>query len=164
MRLLVDEYAVDWDTAWSITRKDIRLYQPHPAVPRLSSTGLSRCSAKCCPDTSISSSRSTPASSRKVRIRFLGDEARIVAHVAHRRERRPVRPHGPPRRCRQPRGEWRCRPAFATPEAESDERLLRPVAGEVQQQDQRRDAASLARAHQPAPGRGSFATPSAMVG
>src|SRR5580698_3316699 len=31
MRLLVDEYAVDWDTAWSITRKTF-VYQSHPAA------------------------------------------------------------------------------------------------------------------------------------
>ena len=29
MRLLVDEHAIDWDQAWEITQRTLRLHQPH---------------------------------------------------------------------------------------------------------------------------------------
>ena len=32
MRLLVDEHVMDWDQAWQITQRDVRLHEPHAAA------------------------------------------------------------------------------------------------------------------------------------
>ena len=149
MRLLVDEYAVDWDTAWSITRKTFG-YTNHTLLPEALEHWPIAVFGKVLPRHLDIVYEINARFLEEVRIRFLGDEARIVRmSLIDENGGRYVRMANLAC-CRQSRGERCGRPAFAASEAEPDEGLLRPLAGEVQQQDQRRDPAPLARSHQSA--------------
>ena len=65
MRLLVDEMAMDWERAWSITRQTCSLHQSHAAARGARALAGAACSAGCCRGCSKSSTRSTRASSTK---------------------------------------------------------------------------------------------------
>ena len=64
MRLLMDEFGLEWDAAWKITRNT----WPTPTTrccPRRSRCGRSPCSAACCRACSTSSTKSTRALSKR---------------------------------------------------------------------------------------------------
>jgi starch phosphorylase len=77
MRLLVDEYAVDWDTAWSITRKTFG-YTNHTLLPEALEHWPLSVFGKVLPRHLDIVFEINARFLEEVRIRFLGDEARIV--------------------------------------------------------------------------------------
>jgi starch phosphorylase len=77
MRLLVDEYAVDWDTAWSITRKTFG-YTNHTLLPEALEHWPISVFAKVLPRHLDIVYEINARFLEEVRIRYLGDEARIV--------------------------------------------------------------------------------------
>jgi glycogen phosphorylase len=77
MRLLVDEYAVDWDTAWSITRKTFG-YTNHTLLPEALEHWPISVFAKVLPRHLDIVYEINARFLQEVRIRYLGDEARIA--------------------------------------------------------------------------------------
>jgi starch phosphorylase len=77
MRLLVDEYAVDWDTAWSITRKTFG-YTNHTLLPEALEHWPLSVFGKVLPRHLDIVFEINARFLEEVRIRFLGDEARIA--------------------------------------------------------------------------------------
>src|SRR5277367_6199468 len=77
MRLLVDEYAVDWDTAWSITRKTFG-YTNHTLLPEALEHWPISVFGKVLPRHLDIVYEINARFLEEVRIRYLGDEARIV--------------------------------------------------------------------------------------
>jgi starch phosphorylase len=59
MRLLLDEYGLDWNLAWNITQKPLPL-PTTPCCPRPWKNGPSACLASCCPATWKLFTKSTP--------------------------------------------------------------------------------------------------------
>ena len=93
-----------------------------------------------------------------------GRRSAHLAAVADRRDGRALRAHGAPGLRGQPRHQRRRRIAFGTAEARRAEGLLRVVAGEIQQQDQRRHAAALDGSQQSEALAASSASTSATAG
>ncbi|HVW69778.1 MAG TPA: glycogen/starch/alpha-glucan phosphorylase [Steroidobacteraceae bacterium] len=77
MRLLVDEHAVDWDTAWSITRKTFA-YTNHTLLPEALEHWPIAVFAKILPRHLEIIYEINARFLDEVRIRFLGDDARIA--------------------------------------------------------------------------------------
>jgi glycogen phosphorylase len=77
MRLLVDEHALDWDSAWSITRKTFA-YTNHTLLPEALEHWPIAVFAKVLPRHLEIIYEINARFLDEVRIRFLGDEARIV--------------------------------------------------------------------------------------
>src|SRR5581483_6351164 len=77
MRLLVDEHALDWDTAWSITQKTFA-YTNHTLLPEALEHWPIAVFAKVLPRHLEIIYEINARFLDEVRIRFLGDEARIV--------------------------------------------------------------------------------------
>jgi glycogen phosphorylase len=77
MRLLVDEHALDWDTAWSITRKTFG-YTNHTLLPEALEHWPIAVFAKVLPRHMEIVYEINARFLEEVRIRFLGDDARIV--------------------------------------------------------------------------------------
>ncbi len=77
MRLLVDEHALDWDTAWSITRKTFA-YTNHTLLPEALEHWPIAVFAKVLPRHLEIVYEINARFLDEVRIRFLGDEARII--------------------------------------------------------------------------------------
>ncbi len=90
-----------------------------------------------------------------------GRQRAPAPHVADRGRAGAAGAHGLPRHRRQLLGQRRGRAAFAAAARGPVPRLLRAVAGEVQQQDQRRHPAALDRLGQSGAGASSSARPSA---
>ena len=118
--------------------------------PRRSSAGRSRCSSGSCRGTSRSSTRSTAAScARSWRASPVTTRASGACRSSKRAPRRGG--DGAPRRRRLARGQRRRGAPHRSPQARRAPRLRGDDAGEVLQQDERRHAAPLALALQPAP-------------
>ncbi len=152
MRILVDERDLSWDAAWRITQSTMG-YTNHTLLPE----ALEKWPVALL-------ERVVPRHLQiihEINRRFLehvasvwpGDRRAPAAHVAHRGRRRAAGAHGAPEHRRQPFGQRRVRAAQPSRPDDAGPRLLRPVAGALQQQDERRDAAALAGAGQSAPGR-----------
>jgi glycogen phosphorylase len=77
MRLLVDDHALDWDTAWSITRKTFA-YTNHTLLPEALEHWPIAIFAKVLPRHLEIIYEINARFLDEVRIRFFGDEARIV--------------------------------------------------------------------------------------
>jgi starch phosphorylase len=77
MRLLIDEYALDWDTAWSITRKTFA-YTNHTLLPEALEHWPIAVFARILPRHMEIIYEINARFLDEVRIRFLGDDARIV--------------------------------------------------------------------------------------
>jgi starch phosphorylase len=77
MRLLVDEYAVDWDTAWSITCRTFG-YTNHTLLPEALEQWPIAVFGKVLPRHLDIVYEINARFLQEVRIRYLGDEARIV--------------------------------------------------------------------------------------
>ena len=77
MRLLVDEHALDWETAWSITRKTFA-YTNHTLLPEALEHWPIAVFAKVLPRHLEIIYEINARFLDEVRIRFFGDEARIV--------------------------------------------------------------------------------------
>ena len=143
MRLLLDEYLLDWDKAWEITQRTLA-YTNHTLLPEALEKWPLPLFGESLP--------------RHLEIiyeinqRFLDDSPAEVS--PGRRDGRPafplidesgceVRPHGPPGRRRQSGGQRRGRIAHRTAEADGPPRLLRAVPGKILQRDQRSYPAAL---------------------
>ena len=148
MRLLVDERHLDWDEAWAITVATFG-YTNHTLLPEALETWPLAMFGEFLPRHLEIIYEINRRFLDEVRARFPGDEERVrrmsligedggksvrMAHLAT---------------VGQPRHQRRRRAALRTVQSQCAQGLLRDVAGAVQQQDQRRDAASLPGAGQP---------------
>ncbi|MCK7529415.1 MAG: glycogen/starch/alpha-glucan phosphorylase [Ignavibacteriales bacterium] len=155
MRLLVDEHAMDWDTAWHVTREHVRLHQPHAAARGAGEVAGRpvRQAPAAPPGDHLRDQPPLPRRGARAVPRRRGARG---AHVAHRRERRALRAHGatsPPSAATTSTASPRCTPICCSETVHA--RLRRAVAGEVLQRHQRRHAAALRGRQQPAARRGS---------
>ena len=148
MRLLVDERDLDWDEAWDITVATFG-YTNHTLLPEALETWPLEMFAESLPRHLEIIYEINRRFLDEVRARFPGDEDRRPPDVADRRGRRQEGPDGAPGDRRQPRHQRCRRAALGAAESQCAQRLLRDVAGAVQQQDERRDAAPLPCAGQP---------------
>ena len=100
MRLLMDVHGIDFDEAWDITKRHLRLHQPHAAARGAGKLAGAAVRAACCRATCRSSTPSTPrCCSRRARpASFYGRADR--AHLADRGEWRAPRAHGQSGLCR----------------------------------------------------------------
>jgi hypothetical protein len=147
MRLLMDEHGLAWDRPGITARAAL----PTPTTrccPRRWSAGPWRCSASCCRAFWRSSTRSMPASCPWSRT---AGPAIRSASGACRSSRRTADggAHGLPGDRRQLLGQRRGRAAHDLLKQGLFRDFSRALAGEVQQQDQRRDPAALAGILQP---------------
>ena len=149
MRILVDVEGLDWDEAWDITTRDLRLHEPHrPARgARALAGGPARPPAAAPPRRS--STRSTTASSTRCASRFGADDDALPAHVDHRGGRRAARAHGHLAIVGSHSVNGVAALHTEILKRRRLPRLPRAVAREVQQQDQRHHPAPLAAQEQP---------------
>ena len=152
MRVLVDEEGLDWNAAWSIVEQTIALHEPHPDArgARALAGDAVRAPAAAPPADHLRDQPALPAGRRSCAGRATGDRLARMSIIEEGAAAAGA--HGAPRD-RRPRtastASPRCTPSWSR--ATCLPRLLRAVAGALQQQDQRRDAAALGAARQPAP-------------
>ena len=151
MRLLVDEQTMDWDAAWAVTQRDAVVHQPHAAArgPGAVVDAAVRPCAAAAPRDHLRDQPAVPRRSARPIPRRRGTGG---ASVDHRRSRCEERSDGPSGERRLPHHQRRCRTAHQPAEEGRAARLLRAVAGEIRQRDQRGDAAALGPARQPGAG------------
>ena len=130
MRLLVDEHALDWDAAWDVTRKTLRLHQPHAAARGAGEVAgrAVRRAAAAPPRDHLRDQPPVPRRGPRAVPGRRGALARMSI-IDEGGER--CRAHGAPRDGRQPHGQRRRRAALRTAHRDGAARLLRAVAGEV---------------------------------
>ncbi|MCK7577403.1 MAG: glycogen/starch/alpha-glucan phosphorylase [Chromatiales bacterium] len=102
MRLLVDEHVMDWDKAWEITRSTCA-YTNHTLLPEALEKWPLPLFSTMLPRHLEIIYEINRRFLDEVRGALPGDDQRLRAPVAHRRERREVRAHGPSGQRRQPR-------------------------------------------------------------
>ena len=123
MRLLVDEALLPWNHAWEVTRRTFA-YTNHTLLPEALERWPIEVFGRVLPRHLQIIYEINAHFLEEVRIRFLGDEARICAPVVDRRERRSLRAHGAPGLRRQPCHQWRGGAALGTPEERRAQGLL----------------------------------------
>ena len=149
MRLLVDEHDVPWDEAWAITCQSFA-YTNHTLLPEALEQWPLPLFSRVLPRHLEILLEINARFLDEVRIRFYGDSARLTRlSLIDEHGERHVRMTNGLRG--QPCHQWRGGAAFAPDARRRAEGLLRHVAGEIHQHHQRRDAAALAGAIQPAP-------------
>ncbi len=98
MRLLVDEHGLDWDEAWEITQRDVRLHQPHAAARGAGEAGRCALFARAAAAAPArSSTRSTAASSTRCGPRFPATTTRVARMSLIDEGGDDARAHGAPR-------------------------------------------------------------------
>ena len=142
----------------------LRLHQPHPAARGAGEMAGAARSASCCRGTWRSSTRSTAASSTRSAPAIPATTAAWRGMSLIDESGDAVCAHGQPGQRRQPCRQRRGRAAHRAAQADRAARLLRAVAGEVQQHDQRRHAAPLPGPQQSAPGAAHHRAASATAG
>ena len=154
--------ALGWDRCLGHHAADLRLHQPHAAAGSAGAMAARtvRQHAAAPPGDHLRDQRALPGRSAPEVSRRRGAHR---AAVADRRARRALRAHGQPGLRRHACDQRRRRAALRAAEAGRVARLPRAVAGEVQQQDQRRDAATLADAGESAAGASDHAHGSAWL-
>ncbi len=148
MRLLVDEHVLPWERGLGHHLQTFALHQPHAAAggARALAARAVRPRAAAPPRDHLRDQRALP---RRGAHPLLGDEARLARlSLIDEHGERYVR-MAQPRLRRQPRDQRRRGAALRAAEAGRAARFPRAVAGEVQQQDERRHAAPLAGAGNP---------------
>ena len=163
MRLLVDEYVLPWADAWSVTCRTFA-YTNHTLLPEALERWSIAVFGRVLPRHLQIIYEINAHFLEEVRIRFLGDEARIarLSLIDESGERYVRMAHLACVGSHAINGvaELHC----GTAEARRAQGFLRDVAAQVQQQDQRRDAAALDGAVQSASCRSSSASISATAG
>ncbi len=106
MRLLIDEMAVDWERAWSITRQTFG-YTNHTLLPEALERWPVGMFGKLLPRLLEIIYEINARFLDEVRMAFFGDEERIKRLSLIDEVGRALRAHGAPRQRRQPRHQWR---------------------------------------------------------
>ena len=164
MRLLMDEHAMEWDTAWHVTHARALLHQPHAAARGAGAVAAQASSARCCRGIWRLSTRSTAAISTMCARSFPATKSACAGFRSSTRDGETLCAHGASGRAGQPCHQRRGRAAHRAAEDPCAARFLRADAGEIQQQDQRRDAAALDGAEQSAPGAAAHRAARARAG
>jgi starch phosphorylase len=143
MRLLMDEHGLAWEQAWHHLHALLCLHQPHAAARGAGDVVRARCSSELLPRVLEIIYEINARFLSLVADRWPGDM------IASRRmsvidEAADGGAHGVPGHRRQLFGQRCCRAAHGPPAARPVPGFSRALAGEVQQQDQRRDTAALA--------------------
>ena len=145
MRLLVDRHHLPWDKAWKLMQQMFS-YTNHTLMPEALETWDVEMLARLLPRhleiIFEINAQFLEAGHREVRARCRTDPP----HLARRRIRSAARAHGASGDRREPQGERRIEAALATDGAEHLLRFRAHVSGALHQRDERRHAATLARA------------------
>jgi starch phosphorylase len=142
LRLLLDDHAVAWDDAWSIVGKTFA-YTNHTLLPEALEQWPLAIFSKVLPRHLELIYEINARFLDEVRIRFFGNEARLARLIIDQRGGRTLCAHGTSGLRRQPHDQWRGGAAFGASETGRAQGFLRVVAGQVHQQDQRRDTEAL---------------------
>ena len=145
MRLLIDEHGMDWEVAWDITESTFA-YTNHTLLPEALECWSLPLFKSLLPRHLEIIYEINERFLDKVRIWCLGDPARVARMSIIDEGGAALGAHGASGLCRQPCDQWRCRTAYGTAEDQRPEGFSRHCAGQIQQQDQWRDPATLDRA------------------
>ena len=148
MRLLVDEHLMDWDRAWQITQRTCA-YTNHTLLAEALEKWPLPLFGTLLPRHLEIIFEINRRFLDAVRLRYPGDDQRLAPPLADRRNRRAIRPHGPPCHGRQSCRQWSCRPAHRASQADGAGRLLRARTAEILECDQRRHPPTVDGAEQP---------------
>ncbi len=142
MRLFIDEHSLAWDEAWSITRRTFA-YTNHTLLPEALERWSLEVFGRVLPRHLEIIYDINAHFLQEVRMRFLGDDDRIRRmSIIDENGERYVR-MATSRLRRQPCDQRRGGTAYRASQARRAQGFQRAVAVEVQQQDQRRNAAAL---------------------
>ena len=150
MRLLMDEHGLGWDEAWDITLRSFN-YTNHTLLPEALETWPLPLFGRLLPRHLEIVFEINRRFLDEVRGAFSRRRRAALAPEPRRRAGREERPHGAPGHRREPEGERRRGAAFAAPARDRPRRFRRALAGAVHERDERRHAAAVRRAGEPAP-------------
>ena len=143
MRLLMDVHGIDFDKAWDITKRHLRLHQPHAAARgagKLAGAAVRAAAAAPHADHLRHQRRGPARGARDRPLRRRADPP----HLADPRRRRAPRAHGQPRLRRLALDQRRVGAAHRADEGDGVRRPAQALSRPHQQQDQRHHAAPLA--------------------
>ena len=163
MRILLDEAQLGWDQAWDLTRRTLA-YTNHTLLPEALEKwplAVVRGAAAASPGDHPGDQPPPPRGGADP---LSGRRGPRRAHEPRRGRRRAQGPHGQPRHRRLAQHQRRRRHPLRAAAHDDRQGPGRDVPRALQQQDQRRDAAALAAAGQPAPGPHASPRPSATAG